>query len=265
MDKTKEIEETLYGKRARFTLPSGYWVEIREQNGNDDDIISNRSTARDLTNFNILISSLILDTNLPMSVGGKISADKVDEILIRDKYAIIFGSRIHSMGPQVKFTIEWPKDQGGEQQYEEDLNNLWWDFKEPRPEQGEENYQKDRIKPYPQNAYGQHTLVLSSGKELRYRYLDGKSEKELIKLPPEEMTRNAEIKARGLEQKMGDKWVKVVNFIFFSKKDMAELFKAIKENDPEFTGTTDIENPKTGDIVAYSIIQATDFFFPQEI
>jgi hypothetical protein len=265
MEKTKEIEETLYGRRSKFTLPSGHWVEIREQNGNDDDIISNRATAKDLTNFNILISSLILDTNLPMATDGKLPASKVDELLLGDKYAIIFGSRIHSMGPDVRFKIEWNKEDGGPQDYEEDLNNLWWDFSKPYPEQGEEGYSKDRIKPDPINCYGSQTLNLTSGKELRDHFLNGKSEKDLMKLPIEEMTRNAEIKARGLEQKIAEKWVKVTNFMFFTKKDMSEIYRAIRENDPEFLGTTDITNPKTNQTVAYSIIQSEDFFYPQEI
>lgn len=265
MENKTQIEETLYGKKYKFILPSGYYVTIREQNGNDDDIISNRATAKDLSNFNIFLSSLILDTDLPIASNGKITRDGVDKMLLRDKYAVLFASRIHSMGPIIRFEIDWPIEEGGPQEYTEDLHNYFWDFAEPLPEPGEENYVATRVKPYPANAYEVQEIELTSGKILKFRYLDGRGEKEIMKLPLEEMTRNSEIKARGLEQRMEDKWVKVSNFTYFTKRDMAELYSYLRKNDPDFTAITDIENIKTGEVTKYSIMQAEDFFFPQEI
>lgn len=265
MEKRKQLEETLYGKTYNFKLPSGYRVTIREQNGNDDDIISNRATSKDLTNFNIFLSSLVIETDLPIATNGKLSRDAIDKMLLRDKYAIIFASRIHSMGNIINFEVDWPTESGGPQRYTEDLHNYFWDFEEELPKQGEEGYSPTRIQPYPKDCYGIQELHLTSGKHVRLRYLDGLGEKELMKLPIEEMSRNAEIKARGLEQKLEDKWIKVSNFMYFTKRDMAELYKFLRENDPEFTAITDIENPNTGEIIKYSLLQAEDFFFPQEI
>lgn len=265
METLATLEETLYGKTFKFILPSGYYVVIREQNGNDDDIISNRATAKDLTNFNIFLSSLIIDTNLPIATNGKITRDNIDKILLRDKYAIIFASRIHSMGAELQFEFSWPIEEGGPQNYVEDLHNYFWDFKEPLPEQGEPGYSPHHVKPYPSDAYGTQELTLSSGKQLRFRYLDGIGEKEIMRLPVEEITRNAELKARGLEQLLDGKWVKVSNFMYFSKKEMAELFKFFRTNDPDFNAITELENPKTGEIIKYPLLQAEDFFFPQEI
>lgn len=39
-------DQTLYGKKLTFKLPSGYEVTIREQNGEDDDILSNPVDAK---------------------------------------------------------------------------------------------------------------------------------------------------------------------------------------------------------------------------
>jgi len=115
---TKEFAENLlYGQQLEFKLPSGFLVKIREQNGADDDILSNTVLAKDLTNIDVFLSSLILDTNLPFATQGKISKDKIPLIALRDRYFIIFMSRIHSMGEKLVIKYDWGIDNGGEMEY----------------------------------------------------------------------------------------------------------------------------------------------------
>lgn len=262
---TKETAENiLYGNKKQLILPSGYWVTIREQNGNDDDILSNQATAKDLTNVNIFLSSLIIETNLPMAVNGKLSSDNVRKILLRDKYFILFASRAHSMGDIVKFQFDWGEGNGGILEYSESLSVYLWDYSKPFPLEGEENYSRNAIIPYPVNAYEEQEVVLKTGKHLKYHFLDGNSEKALMDLPLTQYTRNSEIKARGLKQLVNEQWVKVDNFMYFSKSEMGELNAHIKNVDPLFAGTTEVVNPETNEVVNYPIMRAEGFFYPEE-
>ena len=43
--------ETIFGNQMTFTLPSGKVVTIREQNGADDDVLSNPMHAKDMINI----------------------------------------------------------------------------------------------------------------------------------------------------------------------------------------------------------------------
>lgn len=259
-------EELMYGKLKELVLPSGYKATIREQNGNDDDIISNQATARDLTNMNMFISSLIIETDLPFSVNGKLSIDGVRNMLLRDKYFILFSSRIHSMGNLIKFTYDWGTEEGGNIEYTDDLNNFVWDYNKEMPEQGDKDFYAYRILPYSHDlAYKKFEHQLSSGKQVRFKFLDGHSELYLMKLPIDQQTKNTELKARELEQKIDGEWKKVENFMFFSKRDMAELHKVVGDLDPNFNGITELENPLTREIIKFPIISAKDFFYPVEI
>ena len=264
---SKEFAEHLmYGKLKELVLPSGYTATIREQNGNDDDIISNQATARDLTNMNMFISSLVIETNLPFAIGGKLSIESVRKMLLRDKYFILFSSRIHSMGNDIKFTYDWGSEEGGIVNYTDDLNNYIWDYTKPVPEIGEKDYYQYRIQAYNHDlAYKPFEHQLSSGKLIRFKHLDGHSELYLMKLPIDQQTKNMELKARDLEQKIDGEWQKVENFMFFSKRDMAELHKIVGSLDPNFNGITELENPLTQEVIKFPIISAKDFFYPEEI
>ena len=266
MSESKQIAEELqYGNKKELVLPSGFKVTIREQNGNDDDILSNQATARDLSNINIFLASLIIETDLPFAKGGKLTSALVNKILLRDKYYIIFASRIHSMGKTVSFEFDWGDTEGGKVTYNDDLTNFVWDYTNVMPKQGEENYYFDRIKPYPSGAYDIQHLTLTSGKQLKFHFMNGDSEQYLLKVPLELQSRNNELRARGLSLLVKDEYVPVKNFQFFSKRDMAELNKTIKNGDPSFTGITKLENPHNGESIDFPIMRAEGFFYPEEI
>src|SRR5690606_9659365 len=114
------------------------------------------------------------------------------------------------------------------------------------------------------NPYEKLDITLGSGKQLRFKPLNGYSEKELLKLGNEQ-TYNSELKARGVEQKVNNEWIKVENFMAFTKKDMAELHHEVTMNDPSLQGLVELGNPKTGTIVNYPVIASTNFFYPEVI
>lgn len=264
---TQEMaREAIYGQVKRIILPSGYFVDIRETNGEDDDVLSNEATSRDLTNIHIFVASLIINTDLPFAVNNRITLEGARMLLLRDKYFILVSSRIHSNGNEIKIQYDWGETQGGKMNYIEDLNRYVWDYTKPFPqEEEEEGYDSQKIKPYPKEAYGKHEMILSTGKKLRFNLLDGNSESFLLKLDIEKQTRNSELKSRNLEQWVEDKWVKVDSFIYFKRNEMAELHKFFTEHDSSFTGLTEIENPKTKELLLYPIMKSTDFFYPGEI
>jgi hypothetical protein len=259
-------EEALYGKVIEFILPSGYKVRIREQNGADDDIISNPITSQDLSNFRILISSLVLWTDLPFAVNNKISQESVKKMLSRDKWFIVFMSRINSMGSTVKFQYDWNQDGKEVFDFEDDLYDYVWDYSKPMPQEGDPEYRPYRFEPYDHDkAYKDIDITLSTGKALRWRYSDGESELIQMKAPAEQRTRNLGFKSRNLQQFMDNKWVKVENFQYFTKREIAELDKLISEQDMEFRGLTELEHPINKEKVLFPIISTHDFFYPREI
>jgi len=261
----EETLELVYGDVRELLLPSGFTVRIREQNGNDDDILSNKATSRDLTNINIFLASLIIWTDLPFAVNNRITAEQVKNMLLRDKYFIIFASRQHSVGDDVSFEYDWGKENGGKFKYTEHLSNYVKDFTKPIPKEGEEGYFPYTIKPYDVDEPYKKLETIIGSKKLRFNLMDGHSEQYLLGLTIEQNTLNAEIKSRNLEILINESWHKVDNFQSFTKKEMASLRNYIYKLDPEFQGLTDLENPQTHQKISYPLIAAPDFFYPQEI
>ena len=98
-------DQTLYGKKFTFKLPSGYEVTIREQNGEDDDILSNPIDARTFMNISKFISGIVTDTDI--TANRLLSAEDVQKMPSLDRYAIMLNSRIFSLGKILDFRYDW--------------------------------------------------------------------------------------------------------------------------------------------------------------
>lgn len=272
MSETQKTHEEIAGEVAmklgttkKFTVPSGGEVEIREQNGADDDVISNPQAAKEGWNLNNFIMRIVVGTN--MTKTGRFDKESILDLKLRDKYVILFMSRIFSLGSTVKFSFDWGN--GEKYDYQENLERYVWDYSLPISEfpfdPTDEGYDSQKIMPYPEGEKDTMELTLKSGKTVRMKYLNGHSEHYLMNLTEDQKTRNAQFKARQLEQKVDEKWIKVDNFEFFSPRDMSELRFLIEKMDPEFASLSEIEHPKTGEIFNYPVVSAPDFFFPTEI
>jgi hypothetical protein len=258
-----------YGRLAKLLLPSGNTVLIREQNGNDDDILSSFGVNDlDSSAINRFIAAIIIQNSFEFSKSKtSITATEALNILLNDKYFILIASRAFSLGEEFEFQWDWKGDTG-KVSYNEDLKPYLWDYSQSYPEEGEENYFKYRIPPYYNiSENGLRELTLSTGKKIRYKYLDGHGEDFLLKRSPEERTANASLKARKLSlyNPDSDKFQELPNFSAFTSKEMAEIRKDLREKDPQFDGITEITNPKTGEELSLPLIGITDFFFPREI
>lgn len=251
----------------KFIAPSGTSYTIREQNGEDEEILSNQADAKDLMNLTKFISAIVIDTDFNES--GHLLVDDVLKLPLLDRYVILFKSRIFSLGNMLSFEYDWGNNQ--KISYEQDLQDfLFNDYsKEPSKEELEEKVDAIPYYPYHDKDLIKSTdgneLKLTSGKILKWSYLNGNSEIFLMDLPANKRTRNSDLLARNLRLLVDGKFEKVTNFKDFSIKEMAEMRKAIVSQDPIFMGTTTIENPNTGASFQYPIMASPGFFFLTEV
>ena len=101
-------KEELTGYNVTFTAPSGYEYTIREQNGADDDILSNPSEASTLINISRFIAGIVIDTN--STTNRKLTVEQAHMMPSLDRYAILIKSRILSNGEDLEFEYDWGPD-----------------------------------------------------------------------------------------------------------------------------------------------------------
>lgn len=249
-----------------FIAPSGYKYVIREENGADEEIISNQAAARDFMNVTNFIAAIVVSTTATES--GKLTPQEALALPLRDRYAILIHSRIFSLGERVPFSYVWPGDQVPVQ-YEQDLTELvlrnYEDISEEevnaKPEavpvyQDRELLQKLNFKDY--------ELNLTSGKRVKFDLATGETERFAAMLPEEKNTRNAELLARNLHLEVNGHWDKVEAFNLFTVRELAEIRSSINHVDPFYSGMVEIEHPRTGAKAQYPIFSAPHFFFLTE-
>lgn len=253
----------LQGRTLEVTAPSGYKYELREQTGEDDDIISNPVAAKDLTNLSRFIQGVVIKTDRTKS--GRLTLEDVKNLPLNDKYFLLLASRKHSLGDIVDFTYDWGEDFGGKKEYEQDLTELMFDDYGVTPDEEELNSKPFAVPYYPGDIEKDIRVNLTSGKTVVFDLMDGNGEAYLLNLPVEERTKNKELIARNLRLEVDGKFEQVKNFKLFTPKDMVEMRKAVAENDPIFTGNIEIENPTTSQVLQLNIIAVPGFFFPGEV
>ena len=269
-------KDIAFGKTKRFLLPSGREVEIREQNGHDDDILSNNADSADGSNIDNFISSIVVRAFWKTGSSQRITPAEARKLLIKDRLVILIQSRIHSIGAEMEFDFDWGPDPktGGKYNYSEDLLQYLWDYTKPFPEEyilNSDNvpvpnpeYFKGRISPYHEGAYDKQLKTLSSGKQVRLNLLDGESQAYVLNL--REVTKNSSLIAMNIELQTGpDTWVKVENFSNFTSRDMIELRTWVKDFDINYVPYTLLEHPATKETIEYPIMNHYSFFYPEGI
>lgn len=245
-----------------FTAPSGRLFEIREQNGEDEEIITNPVDSKNLMNLTKYISAIVVKTNATKS--GRLTIEDALKLPLLDRYCILFNSRIFSLGEEVEFTYKW--DNKDSVTYSQDLREFLFDYAVLPIEQ--EMEEKPNAIPYYLGRKGedgftlmQYTEELNSGKVIQFELMDGEKESQMVQLLPSKLTRHSTLLLRNLKLKVDDKFEKVENFSLFSSRDMAEIHRLVNTVDPIFHGYTQIENPETGNMIDYPIMAAPDFFY----
>lgn len=260
LEKLKEI----YGDLLTLITPSGYEVTIRQQTGEDDDILSNAKGVMDGTSSNRFIKEIVIDTDF--TDNRKLSLDDARELKLCDKYFIMVASRIFSIGQTVKFSYKWPDNL--EVDYEEDLGLLIWEYGNPNkpfPEKGSPEYNEYRIPPHKFGKDKNREFMLKSGKLIRYTFMNGNGERWLMKLTSDQQSINAELLARNIQINLNGQWVNVQNFKTFNPYDMMEIRKEVIENDMTVNLISELEHPITHQKIEFPIVGTQDFFYPREI
>ena len=257
-----EANEVFETRTLEFVTPSGHLVSIREQNGADDDILSNPVEASNLMNLSRFISSIVVEADFNET--GKLTVEQAHSLPVLDRYAILFNSRIFSLGEILDFDYDW-KENGGKASYEQDLREFLFDYSKAPTE--EELMAKPHAIPfYPgEKQVTDFEITTRSGKQLLFDLLTARGEAWAANLPLEKQTRNVGLMARNLRLKVGDKYEAVSNFQMFSVKDMIDIRAAVNTYDPVFMGNTEIENPATKEKVEISVVAMGNFFYPGEI
>lgn len=250
-------ETILNGKLKTFIVPSGKSFTIREQNGEDDDILSNEEDARNSLNISKFISAIVVKTDATAT--GKLTWEQAHNLPSNDRYAILINSRIHSLGENMEFTYDW-QDGKGPLSYEQNLSDYLFEDYSLLPTEEEVAMKPDAIPYYPITD-PQIELALSSGKLVRYKLLTGAAEAKYLEIPESQRSKNKLLTVRSLELKVDDSWVKVESFQVFSPIDMYEMRKSVIDNDPTFTGRCEIEHPTTHEKGYISIIAMPSFFY----
>lgn len=263
--KMENVEKSLAIKTKTFIAPSGFEYTIREQNGADDDVISNASDAQTLMNFSKFLVGIVMGTNL--TPNGKLTLEQAHNLPVLDRYAILINSRIFSIGDELEFTYDWGADQGGKITYTQNLNEFIFEDYSQVPSDSEVIAKPYAIPYYPnRDKFTGIEVDLTSGKKIKFDLLTAVGEAFIVNLPVDARTKNKELEARNLQLLVDDKWEKVRSFHVFSVKDMKEIRKAVAESDPVFDGTMVINNPKfPGSSTSVSIMGLKDFFYPEEI
>ena len=89
-------QDVFQTRTFEFTTPSGHVVTIREQNGADDDILSNPADAATLMNLSKFVASIVVKSDYTQS--GRLTVDQVQNMPTLDRYCILINSRIFSLG-----------------------------------------------------------------------------------------------------------------------------------------------------------------------
>ena len=247
----------IHGDVQQLVCPSGLEVVIRQQNGDDDDVLSNGILIKDGSSAVEFIASLVVDSSI-----GILDIAKVFNMRLADKYFIIVASRIFSIGQIVKFTFDWGNDQPP-LHYEEDLSVFIWDYAKPLPEKNDPDYSEFRIPKVEPDSFRE--LLLSSGKKIKYDFMNGHGEKYLMTLPINKQSKNQELMARRLALETPTGFTLVQSFKSFSPHDMMQIRNDVEKHDKTLELFSKVVHPTTGAVDYLSILGTTDFFYPREI
>lgn len=229
-----------------LVAPSGYKYTIREQNGADEDILSNPVDSKDLTNLAKFIAAIVVSTDFTKS--GKLTVEQSRAIPALDRNYILIKNRMFSMGDTVEF--DYTFNDGTSYGFEQDLNELVFEDYSKAPSEEELDSKPFALPYYPGDCDSEGHIKtkdiefsLSSGKLLTIDLLNGESERYIINLPESKRTRNSELIAKNLKLNVNGKYERVTNFSCFSVRDMKEIRDFVSAIDPVFTSNIEVENP----------------------
>lgn len=253
---------------AKFYLPDGHWLEVRETNGEDEEALSKVKDGKDSSNVAKYLSRIIVSSS---HTGSRVGPEQVQGWLNASKYYALMCSRIFSLGSELKFKYLF-SEKDEPVTLVEDLLDFTWDLspenlaKNPLPKPGDKDYNPERVKLYPCGDKVEFEYTTSGNKRLKYSLLTGFGENAASKIGQEEMSNTDDFRIRNLQWfNESGQWQIVENFAFLSSREIAGLRKDIKDKEVEYNMLMRIENPKSGRVEYRPCLLLPDFFFPEAI
>ena len=126
-------EHPKFGKICTFLTNAGFYLTLREDNGEDEGILSNIGLMKKGDNIPAYLSSVIIGapSKLPHAPTD-LKENVVDTNTIclwgsSCKYFAVLVARIFNLGPELKFKWKF-EDVPNELGFNEDLRKYWWDL-----------------------------------------------------------------------------------------------------------------------------------------
>lgn len=259
MTNTQTLPNLLFlGEKEIVNLPDGTHIEIRENNGEDEGILSKFKDAMEGTSINNYLSSIITKSLSEPTLGEKPTPKDILHWKINCKNLTLIKARILSLGAIFKFnfTCGNPKCKHN-QVFDEDLKPYVENY-------SEEN--KLGIKPYPLGVEKTHEFIIkASGRKVKFDILDGVAEKASLDTARDSINKNHGLFIRNIHIWHEGNWEKVFQFAMFSSKELVELRAEVSRVDPEYDPTSIIECPKCKQVSIVAILGEPSFFYPTEI
>lgn len=248
-------KEELLGTTVEIKLPDGNTVTIREQTGEDEDTLSRLKDSRDGSAVNKFISGLIIDSSYPST-----TPEAVSKMKSRVRNYILLNSRRFSLGDEITYTHTFAD--ATKQDFDDDLADYLWDYEgKDFPLPGEDGFDPKYCMPYPDDST-HFEFEISSGKKCKMRYLTGEAEMQSLGFK-ESVSINSRLIVREFELENEGAWTKIERFNMFSSREMSEVRKVLKSQDPEWELLTTVTHPVSGLTEEVSLFVVEDFFFPR--
>lgn len=263
----EEIDESLLyrGDTLEFMQPSGRIIRIREHNGDDEALMS--KTSSEVNSGKNILQYLAAVCEWDSELKRRPTVEDIMSWGIKDKYYTLFVSRVHSVGPEMKFKRFCPNP-GCKVDGKNPTENTWTvDLEEFK--QNLSTYSHNDLKgkssrivtPYAKGLTKTIEFTLSSGRAVRYNILDSIGETALLDIPENERTRNSNLTVRNLEIHFNGKWVKVFKFNVFKSQDLREIEANVDENDEPFVPLEILTCPKCNYQDPVVLTMLNDFFY----
>ncbi|MDY0201223.1 MAG: hypothetical protein RBR40_09575 [Tenuifilaceae bacterium] len=243
---------------TKVNLPSGRVFVIREQTGADDEILTT-ITDRDsgeLEAIHKFLAGIVIGEYKGEEELTKVGLDGINNLLIRDKYALLIKARIFSLGNYVKFEYDFG-EVFGKAEFVEDLNNYVIDYSDK-----DAKTTHLTILPY------QSINPISIEVEDRHFVLDLLSSKGEIAIANARTPNiNLVLTSRNLRVKDPNtgKYNPVINFSALTGRSMAIIRSEVRLRDYAPSLVSQISNPVTGETLDIPLLGIPDFFFPTRL
>lgn len=251
----EKVESALFlGKESTVILPSGRKIDVREPNGNDEDILSNNSG--EIPGSIKYLAALVVKDHI---LGGKPTTTEIMEWGTMDVNYALFKIRRNHQGDEMDFEYECVNNKCNHiTKFEENLAELDGNLGDAKYKPAS-IYQVPR---YPLGTQKEVEMTTSGGKTVKFNILNHHGEKLFAEMTEE--TRgltNTPLLVRKLQMRHKDEWIEVKSFQAFSSKEMKEIRNKVEEVDGSWAPISRVVCPKCGKKDAVNLMLQPSFFY----